>query len=206
MKTLEFIFIISNRTPDYFKTYNSSVNPIERIDIVIDWIENKNVDFAMVYIDQSDKSGHEYSAFSLEVEKSVKAADATLKYLNIKLDLLKKQHNFDINLIVLADHGMVNVTETQIFLDNYVDLKNVVFLVSQTGPLSGIIPDGNKSSQVYHKLKDAHPNMTVYLKDQIPERFHYKNNRRITPIIALADEGYMIFEVIFKILIYLLFF
>lgn len=35
-------------------------------------------------------------------------------------------------------------------------------------------------------LQTAHPNMSVYLKQDIPARFHYNNNRRITPIVGIA--------------------
>ena len=39
--------------------------------------------------------------------------------------------------------------------------------------------------EVYHALRDKHPNYTVYLKDDIPERWHYRNNVRVAPIIGL---------------------
>jgi len=34
--------------------------------------------------------------------------------------------------------------------------------------------------------------MKVYLKDDVPDRLHYKNNERIQPIILVADEGWTI--------------
>ena len=61
------------------------------------------------------------------------------------------------------------------------------------GPASFIIPkDPSKRIEIYAKLENAHPNMTVYLKENIPERFHYKNHRRITPIFAIADLGWWV--------------
>lgn len=181
------------RTPDLWIPYSNNVNPYQQINTTIDWIENQNVDLAMVYFNQPDKAGHKNGAFSVEVENKVKFADELLNYFNKRLESL----NCEFNLIVLSDHGMVNVTDTKIILEDYIDLKNDVDVISHTGTLSGIIPKSGKIEDVYNKLKNAHPNMTVYLKDDIPERFHYKNNRRISPIIAMPDEGFMIFEVIF---------
>ena len=37
--------------------------------------------------------------------------------------------------------------------------------------------------------------MTVYLKDEIPERLHYKNNDRVPSIVVLADVGYSVYPV-----------
>lgn len=177
--------------------YKSNVDPYEQINTTIDWIQNRNVDLVMVYFNQPDKAGHQNGTFSVEVEKKIKFADKLLNYFNKRLESL----NYEFNLIVLSDHGMVNVTDTKIILEEHIDLKNDVDMISHTGTLSGIIPKSDKINYVYNKLKNAHPNMTVYLKDDIPERFHYKNNRRISPIIAMPDEGCMIFEVIFLLIL-----
>lgn len=36
--------------------------------------------------------------------------------------------------------------------------------------------------------------MKVYLKEEIPDRFHYRHNKRIQPIILVADEGWTIVQ------------
>lgn len=51
-----------------------------------------------------------------------------------------------------------------------------------------------KLDEVYEALANAHPNMTVYKKEQIPDRFHYKHNRKIQPILAVADKGWEIVQ------------
>jgi hypothetical protein len=40
---------------------------------------------------------------------------------------------------------------------------------------------------------EVHPglNMSVWSREDIPDRFHYKNNRRAPPLVALADEGWL---------------
>lgn len=37
--------------------------------------------------------------------------------------------------------------------------------------------------------------MQVYYKQDIPERFHYGNNDRVTSIVLIADLGYTIYRV-----------
>ena len=48
------------------------------------------------------------------------------------------------------------------------------------------------SGHLYFTLKDANAHLTVYLKQDIPARFHFNANPRITPIVAIADEGWTI--------------
>jgi len=43
--------------------------------------------------------------------------------------------------------------------------------------------------EIYTKLKGA-KNLIVYKKEEMDPSFHYKNNRRIMPIIVSAIEGY----------------
>lgn len=51
-----------------------------------------------------------------------------------------------------------------------------------------------KLDEVYEALVHAHPNLTVYKKEEIPERWHYKYNSRVQPILAVADEGWYILQ------------
>ena len=39
------------------------------------------------------------------------------------------------------------------------------------------------------------PNLTVVKKENMPERFHYRHNKRIQPIVIYADNGFTICNV-----------
>ena len=52
--------------------------------------------------------------------------------------------------------------------------------------------------QVYNNLKDAHPAMRVFKKDDFPEEFHYAKNPRALPIIGIVDVGWLPFTVLLK--------
>lgn len=47
---------------------------------------------------------------------------------------------------------------------------------------------------VYTLLSQCHPHMTAYLKEDIPEWLHYRNNEFIQPILLVADEGWTIVQ------------
>lgn len=50
-----------------------------------------------------------------------------------------------------------------------------------------ILPKDGKLVETYQRLKGI-PHLQVYLKENIPEEFHYKHNRRIMPILIVADD------------------
>ncbi len=80
--------------------------------------------------------------------------------------------------------------ERVIYLDDYMDLSSVNVVGTGSGALLWPQPDEEKD--VYAALAIAHPNMSVYKKEEIPERFHYRNHRRIPPILAIAGDGWTI--------------
>jgi hypothetical protein len=45
---------------------------------------------------------------------------------------------------------------------------------------------------LFSALDAAHEQMTVYLKEDIPERYHHQFNRRIAPILVTAESGWYI--------------
>jgi len=45
-------------------------------------------------------------------------------------------------------------------------------------------------SEIQTNLSNV-PNVTVYVKNQIPAKWHFQNNIRIPPILVVSDIGYM---------------
>jgi len=37
--------------------------------------------------------------------------------------------------------------------------------------------------------------MQVYKKEELPERWHYKNSERVTSIVVVAEPGYSVYQV-----------
>jgi predicted AlkP superfamily pyrophosphatase or phosphodiesterase len=94
-----------------------------------------------------------------------------------------------VHLIVVSDHGMVNTSESRwIALDDYIDLNDVE-IVDWT-PVAAIAPKPGAEERVYTALTGAHPSMQVFRKGDVPARWHFNDHVRITPIVAVADEGW----------------
>ncbi|KAI5102488.1 bis(5'-adenosyl)-triphosphatase enpp4 precursor [Silurus meridionalis] len=184
--------MIQNRTSTYFLKYNPKVPFNERLDSLIKWLtEEKLVKFAALYWEEPDSTGHTYGPENTTMmAKALKEVDDNVGLL---MDRLNQTGLWGkINVIITSDHGMVQCSQDRLIrLDDCVD-RNSYILVDTT-PVAAIIPV-NDSSDLYKKLSTCNVHMKAYMKAAIPDRLHYRNNKRIQPILLMADEGWTIVQ------------
>lgn len=180
--------------PNRYLLYNSSVSFETRVERIIEWFsapKEEAVDFGVLYWEEPDESGHSLGPQSPSMDAVIADIDEKLGFL---MNELKKAGLYEkVNLIVTSDHGMA-----QLFSDNIIELDEYVsrdlYTWVDKSPVVGILPKEGKLEEVYSKLVDANPNMAVYKKEDIPERFHYQHNARIMPILVEAKEGWTIMQ------------
>ena len=54
-----------------------------------------------------------------------------------------------------------------------------------------ILPKKGRWNDTYQKFKTV-PHLYTYLKEEIPEEFYYRHNRRVMPTFIVAEEGWTI--------------
>lgn len=91
--------------------------------------------------------------------------------------------------MVVSDHGFTSVKD-YISLDEYLKDPSDYF-VDSYGAFLLLRPAKNNSGEIYNALKSI-PHASVYYKHELPDRWHYKHNRRIPEIVVVAEEGYYI--------------
>jgi predicted AlkP superfamily pyrophosphatase or phosphodiesterase len=97
----------------------------------------------------------------------------------------------EVNMIVVSDHGMAAAPRNlTIYLEDF--LEDGDARIVELNPVLMLYPAALKTAQLIPRLKGAHPALTVYSKDELPERFHIRNSDRTAPVVALADEGWTI--------------
>lgn len=178
--------------PTHYMPYNESVSFEDRVNKVMEWFTLKEpINLGLLYWEDPDNMGHHLGPDSPLMEPVISDIDNKLGYL---IKMLKKAKLWNVvNLIITSDHGMTQCSEDRIIeLDLYLD-KDLYTLIDQS-PVAAILPKEGKFEEVYEALVHAHPNLTVYKKEELPERWHYKDNNRIQPIIAVADEGWYILQ------------
>ncbi|XP_042323234.1 bis(5'-adenosyl)-triphosphatase ENPP4 isoform X2 [Sceloporus undulatus] len=181
---------IHNTVPHFFMKYNSSVNFKERAENIIEWMNSSNplVTFATLYWEEPDASGHKYGPEdTVNMSKVLQEVDNLIGLLVKKLKASKLWE--EINVIITSDHGMAQCSQ-----DRLINLTRCLepgsYMLIDKSPVAAILPI-NKT-HVYNSVKNCSSHMKAYLKESIPERYHYHHNKRIQPIILVADEGWTI--------------
>lgn len=185
---------IAGKRPTFWKKFDGKMPSTERVDHVLAWLDLPQAErpqLYALYFNETDAAGHGFSPDSPEVAQSVTEIDAVVGKI---FDGLKARniHN-KVNLIIVSDHGMTTVKpENTIILDDYFDAKKAERIV-WSGFVPGIFPKAGEEEAILNSLK-AKPleHADCYRKREIPARFHYQNNRRIAPIVCIADEGWML--------------
>ncbi|XP_053140055.1 ectonucleotide pyrophosphatase/phosphodiesterase family member 5 [Hemicordylus capensis] len=178
--------------PTHYMLYNESVSFQERVANLIKWFTSKEpINLGLLYWEEPDEKGHILGPESPLMNPVIRDIDDKLGYL---VSELKKAKLWDtLNVIITSDHGMAQSSRDRIIeLDHYVDRD--LYTMIDHSPDVAILPKEGKFDEIYNALVKAHPNMTVYKKEDIPTRLHYKHSNKIQPILAVADEGWEILQ------------
>jgi predicted AlkP superfamily pyrophosphatase or phosphodiesterase len=178
--------------PSYWKQFDRTVPDSQRVQDILQLLDlpaDRRPTFLTLYLESLDAAGHEVGPDSSALLPSLRAIDNTIGYL---VEGLAVRRILDsVNLIIVSDHGMASLSEKRVIkIDDFVD--STMARIIDLSPVASIWPLPGKTEQVYHRLQNAHPHLRVYRKEEIPERWHFRNHRRIAPIIAVADDGWSI--------------
>ncbi|XP_047432346.1 bis(5'-adenosyl)-triphosphatase enpp4 [Mugil cephalus] len=186
---------IRNRTATHFFKYNPAVTFEQRLGNVTDWIlgngKEQGAMFAALYWEEPDRTGHHFGPDNTSaMAKALKEVDDNIGLLMAELNRTGLWGH--INVIITSDHGMAQCSADRLIrLDDCLHPDNYT-LVDLT-PVAALLPL-KEPEAVFNLLKNCHAHMTAYLKKNIPDRLHYRNNERIQPIILIADEGWTIVQ------------
>ncbi|KAL5338879.1 alkaline-phosphatase-like protein [Aspergillus crustosus] len=152
--------------------------------------------FIAAYVPNVDADGHKYGPNSTEIRSTISQAD------NMLADLFSglQQRNLTdvVNIVVVSDHGMATTsTERLVQLDDLIDLDLTSHI--DGWPLRGIRPKRpedlktleDQLALVASKYSDA---IEIYKRENMPDRYHFKNNDRIAPLWVIPKTGWAIVE------------
>jgi len=190
-------FEYQKKKPTYIQEYDSKIDWSACIKTIISWIkdETKPANLVYAYFDEPDKTAHNVGGNKEVLEKQIKKVDITVKYM---LEQIKNEGLQDIiNLIIVSDHGMDTVKYENTIHLNYLRECKAAGICQHIvkGPNAFVHPKEGKFNEVHAKLLNASKesnNFQVYKQEDIPERWHMKNNSRLYGIIyLLANNGYV---------------
>nr|KAG5703790.1 hypothetical protein BaRGS_009588 [Batillaria attramentaria] len=98
----------------------------------------------------------------------------------------------NVNLMLFSDHGMTTIDDTKTINVSAALSPDDYIIVLEYCSLASIYTVPGKEDEVYNKLVNYHPHLTVYRKSGLPNKWHYKHGKYVAPITVVADQGWFI--------------
>lgn len=182
---------IGGLRPSEWRPFDAKITPEARVQTVLEWLRRpaeSRPQLITLYFHESDTAGHHFGPDAPETAAAVQKVDAALGPL---LEALRSAELAPrANLVVVSDHGM-----TEIAPERVIALRPLLGAragqIEFSGAVAGLRPPEGTEADVLTILK-AQPHLRAYRREEIPESWHYRDNRRIPPIVAVADEGWLI--------------
>jgi predicted AlkP superfamily pyrophosphatase or phosphodiesterase len=178
--------------PHWTYPFDVTTTRATRVERVLEWVampETTAPGLIAVYFSEVDTDGHNFGPNAARTDTAIAQVDSAVGAI---VDGIARLGATDrVNIVVVSDHGMTEiVAERTITLDSYVSMDSLV--MGDWSPVATIIPKAGTSDYVFNALVKAHPHMKVYRKGDLPDRLHYNTGAHVTPIVAIADEGWSI--------------
>ncbi|KAG9333108.1 hypothetical protein JZ751_013487 [Albula glossodonta] len=169
--------------------------PLERrVLTMLQWLHLPDGERPYVYAmhsEQPDTFGHKLGPLSSELNSPLKEVD---KIVGLLMDGLKQMNlHRCVNLILVGDHGMeeAHCDRTE-FLSSYLpNVDDIILIPGSLGRIRSRSPNNPRYdpkavvANLTCKKSDQH--FKPYLKQHLPKRLHYANNRRIEEIHLLVE-------------------
>ena len=141
------------------------------------------------YFHDVDDAGHGFGPEAVETDSAIATVDRAVGAL---MDGIAALGLTDVvNLLIVSDHGMAPTSADRVIvLEELADLTGVT--VVDRNPVAAIAPRPEDVERVYRALRGAHPRLRVFRKGELPAAWRFDAHSRITPIVAVADEGWSI--------------
>lgn len=170
--------------PRHYFDYNSGHPNEKRVQQVIEWLklpEKKRPRFITLYFSTVDNAGHDGGPS--KVQPAVQEVDHLLGQLRKGI----QETRLPVNLVVVSDHGMTQLDSKKVLdLSKAISLKN--FEVTGGGSYTSLHSNSpTEIKKAYQILKNWSPHIHVYLRNEIPERYHLDGTKRVGDIVLIAD-------------------
>ena len=174
--------------PSYYLKFDGSFPNPKRVEQVLAWLHlppEQRPHMITLYFSDTDTAGHRYGPDSPQVADAVHELDGEIGKL---VDGIKES-KLPVDLIVLADHGMVEVKGAPIHLDEY------GLNASSFAPIIGptIYPKSDEDAQkAYEALRGKSDKFVVYRRTQVPAYLHFDSNPREGDPVVVPTGPYFI--------------
>lgn len=177
--------------PTYWHRYDASIQNEARVDAVLEWLAmpaEGRPHVITLYMSDLDDAGHSEGPYSQRAREAVQRVDAMLGRLLSGIEALP--HRDRVTVVVTSDHGMMRAEWARAQV-----LDTAVFRgirVNEWGPYASLVVEEGgpqRALRLRDSLVAVLPEADVWLREDVPERFHYRADPRIGDLVVLAHPG-----------------
>ncbi|KAJ1997603.1 hypothetical protein H4R26_005774, partial [Coemansia thaxteri] len=188
--------VIHGFKPSYLVPYANDVPPAAKVDQLLQWMDlplEARPSFLATYMPEVDSAAHKVGPDAKPVNDAIHLVDGALG--DLWKNISQRNLTHIVNLMVVSDHGMAGTQPSRysIYLDDIIDMNKLRGIYGW--PLAGLEPKNSADvPSMYRKLKRASRGRpwSVYLRENIPERFHYTHQLRVAPIMVIPELPYVV--------------
>lgn len=180
--------------PTYWTRYDGAIPNDARVSAVLDWLrlpEERRPHVVTLYFSELDSASHRNPLDSPAIERAARSLDRSLGRLVDGIDRLPISNR--VYLLLTSDHGMVDTSAAQaVALRSIVDPAEVK--VGYEGPVTGLhVPGGSgRARRIADRINARLRHGRAYVRQEVPERHHYRANPRIGDVVIIMDEPWTI--------------
>jgi alkaline phosphatase D len=179
---------IAGERPDSYAKFEDQLDGHVGLDQIDAWLKlpaEQRPHLITFYMPTTDHAGHWYGPDSAEEAMAVHQMDALMGELRKRLDAT----GLPVDLVVLADHGMVRTDPKWVDLDEL----SPTLKTAKMQDLA-IYPENEaQAARIYEELKAANdPRISVYRRSEMPAELHSRDNARIGDPVIVSNGAYLI--------------
>jgi predicted AlkP superfamily pyrophosphatase or phosphodiesterase len=193
MRSASFFWVgseadIQGVRPTYYLKFDGTFPNHKRVEQVLAWLHlpaEQRPHMITLYFSDTDSAGHRFGPDSSQVADAVHELDREIGKL---VDGIKES-KLPVDLIVLADHGMVELKGAPIDLDHY-GLNPSSF--AEIVGLAMYPKSEDDAQKAYEALHGKSDKFAVYRRAQVPAYLHFDSNPREGDPVIVPNGPYLI--------------
>jgi predicted AlkP superfamily pyrophosphatase or phosphodiesterase len=173
--------------PSYYMKYDAKYPNEKRVDQVFAWLQlppEQRPHFITLYFSDTDSAGHAHGPDSPEEAAAVYEVDTEIGRLEAGLAKM----NLPVDVIVLADHGMIKVEGDWVNLDQYFDAS----LLEKSEESFIYAKSEADAAKIYDSLNGQSDKFRVYRSGHVPASLHFDGNPREGDPVVVPTGPYLL--------------
>jgi predicted AlkP superfamily pyrophosphatase or phosphodiesterase len=178
--------------PTMWKPYDENIANDQRVATVLEWLRfpaERRPHLITLYFSDVDSASHRGPLDAPAVQHAAASVDRSIGALLRGLDALPIRDR--VYLMLTSDHGMAEIArEREIVLDSLVNMSEVEAAFG--GPVTNLHVRGGaaRAARMRDQLNDRLAHGRAYLRQELPERFHYRADPRAGDVVVVMDESW----------------